>query len=770
MRSARDVVGLQRDISLFRDSMVKFTGLLAGKGVKVVFRGGECHTDGETIVLPAIEALEACRDQDQARRFIENMVGYVNHEVSHVLFTDFEEWQDRLGAPSTTPQLKALSNVLEDARVEARMRELWRGTGENFDRYTRSILETQAPYYATKDAFTQLCLLYSLLIRGESYDFAHEFFDPQLVDWAKKHLRSWVKKARKTRSTEEALDLAMEVYLVIQKAFEPPPPPPPEEEEEDDPEDSEDGEESEEEGEAGGGEDDEEEGEEDSEAEESSDAGEGEDSDDSEEEDGEGSEEGHEDGEGSAEEPEGEDGEDSSEEDDAEAGEDDSEDDSDPDAGGTAEDSAEEDEESEHLDDELDAANGDGDSDGDESADPQDSADDPEGAEAEDATGAGELQDLADGSVKGETDADVETDAEEQMEKRFRELARWEADGTHAYAVYTTEGDYVGPILRDSIAHWRHYYRLFEADPQMDMTVRYLQEQVEGAVGPLRSSLARVLKARGTAYTVRDLDRGKLDRSRLWRLPVTPDTATTPRVYKQDVVAQTYNLAVIIAINESGSMAHSADPAIREISRHAPGDGFLTRMDMAAAAGLALGDVLHALRIPFGIFGHTTGGSDAEFYRGNYRFKEAKAKYAMTDQLFCRYGDITIEWVKDFQSTWTARRRFMGGLYFQGNTYDAEVVRYATRTLCQRPEVTRRILIMLDDGYPMPDVVQFIDQHQEALKKAVGEAETQGVEVLGVGMACDISSFYPNNVTVNDVQQLPQVLLTQFGKMLGVKR
>ena len=116
----------------------------------------------------------------------------------------------------------------------------------------------------------------------------------------------------------------------------------------------------------------------------------------------------------------------------------------------------------------------------------------------------------------------------------------------------------------------------------------------------------------------------------------------------------------------------------------------------------------------------------------------------------------------------------MGGLYFQGNTYDGEVVAHGARQLLAQPQVTRRLLIMLDDGQPAPDlhaVGNMRQLHGDYLIEQVSRAEAQGVEVLGVGMACDVSRYYRRSVSVPDVGQLPQVLLTRLPHvLLGAKR
>lgn len=343
-----------------------------------------------------------------------------------------------------------------------------------------------------------------------------------------------------------------------------------------------------------------------------------------------------------------------------------------------------------------------------------------------------------------------------------------------SYAAYTTEGDNIGPMRRETFEDWRVYREWFTDSPDMHANYAHVRKIADQATGPLRSVLARVLKAQGAAYTVRDLEQGQLDRRRLWKVGLAQRTQTRPRLRKQTFVASTHNVAVLVAINESLSMG-VYEGCAGTPARTTRDAGRLTRMDMAAASGLALGDVLHALQIPFGIFGHTTGNAKGNLREGVARCRvhvNHMQKSGQDTLLFTRYGDLRIEWVKQFRDPWLTRRPYMGGLYFQANTYDGEAVHYATEMLLKQLDVNRRILVMLDDGAPCPDVKLhnvFQDSHQENLRRQVRRAESLGVEVLGIGMACDVSAFYKHHVSVRDVSQLPDVLLRHMGRMLGVQ-
>lgn len=93
-------------------------------GVRVEVGGHRACTDGHTIYLPALP------DDD---RKAENLVrGYIDHEAAHVRF--------KTGLLSGPPLERALQNILEDIRIESRMKERYRGCGGNLNRMINELV------------------------------------------------------------------------------------------------------------------------------------------------------------------------------------------------------------------------------------------------------------------------------------------------------------------------------------------------------------------------------------------------------------------------------------------------------------------------------------------------------------------------------------------------------------------------------------------------------------------------------------------------------
>ena len=92
-------------------------------GVTVFCKGDLAYTDGRRIVLPSLpEPMDS-----QLERMI---VGYLDHEMSHVAFTDFNEVRRFV---NKHPGFEDLLNAVEDALIEKRAMQRWPGVRANLD-------------------------------------------------------------------------------------------------------------------------------------------------------------------------------------------------------------------------------------------------------------------------------------------------------------------------------------------------------------------------------------------------------------------------------------------------------------------------------------------------------------------------------------------------------------------------------------------------------------------------------------------------------------
>ena len=668
---------LRRNIQDFKDGIQKLAGLLANHKVKVIFRGTICATDGDAIVLPSVDVLENSGASDEEiTDFISALVGFVDHEVGHILYSDMDYWRSTVA--NLRPLTRHLTNAIEDAYVERRMRKLWRGSGPSIKFKTNYIIKERKGEYKDLPPKMQIEQLITLLSKGSAFRYVVKYFDQDLVRWVDAHLDEEISAVSKVKSTRASVKLAKRIVRKINKAFKKP--------KEKKPEDG-----------------------------------------------------------FSSGEPPGRDA------DDMDAGKDDE-----AGSGQTSEPDTGRDDDSEggpELEDEDDSEETEGEEELDSEADPVDEEEFSDEADPVDEDGGdGSDEEEIESSLSEESTEYRESDDDDALTKKFRHLASQLSGPEPAYAPYSTEDDYIGPMRRTTDEDWAQLMQhqlVRKVNSDFHERLVSAERLAAGTAGQLKVALGRVLKARGTAYTVRDLDQGKLDRRRLYRLATAP--TTHPRVKKADIKEENYNLAVLIVVNESSSMSTAVDSKL------------YTRMDVATASALVLGDVLQSLGIVFGILGHTTSSwleaSEA-----------AKRASALDRELFCRFGSLKIEWVKQFYEPWLQARPMIGGLGFQNNTNDAEVLAYAAKVIESVPNVDRRMIIMLDDGAPEPSNSAYRQRHERELLRVSGAVRSR-VELVGIGIATDsVAMYYPDYVVVKDAAELPVVLLSKFGELLGARK
>ena len=92
-------------------------------GVQVVCQGDNAWTDGRQIMLPSLP--------DPLNKNLERMmVGYLDHEMAHVAFSDFGVAELFM---KNHPGYEGMLNVVEDALIERRAMERWPGVRANLD-------------------------------------------------------------------------------------------------------------------------------------------------------------------------------------------------------------------------------------------------------------------------------------------------------------------------------------------------------------------------------------------------------------------------------------------------------------------------------------------------------------------------------------------------------------------------------------------------------------------------------------------------------------
>lgn len=113
-------------------------GLVGGTPVRVMFdkTAETARTNGSDIIIPALPLPSGASDVEGAVKLAVKVQGFIPHEVSHCLFTDFEALKARFPKGLKSPRdhlVKSLENAIEDPRIEKKLITRFPGTREQID-------------------------------------------------------------------------------------------------------------------------------------------------------------------------------------------------------------------------------------------------------------------------------------------------------------------------------------------------------------------------------------------------------------------------------------------------------------------------------------------------------------------------------------------------------------------------------------------------------------------------------------------------------------
>ncbi len=137
-----------------------------------------------------------------------------------------------------------------------------------------------------------------------------------------------------------------------------------------------------------------------------------------------------------------------------------------------------------------------------------------------------------------------------------------------------------------------------------------------------------------------------------------------------------------------------------------------------------------------------------------------------------RLNDLLHIVYKDANSSWKSCRNNLGLIIKEGllkENIDGEALIWASDRLLKRSE-KKKILIVISDGAPVDDSTlsannsNILDIH---LKKTVSELEKKRrIHLLAIGIGHDVSKYYNNAFTIDDVSKLGEVMVDNLTKIL----
>lgn len=622
---------MKEKIHIVREAVVKLTQLLSGKGIKVTQCGISAYVKSDAKGRPFLVNLPYIPDNADDQ-LIQAIQGFLDHEVAHILFTDFSI----MGTGNK--RLDGMINILEDTRIEREMANRFRGSAQNLedtgkfylDKYVTPRLQEAMKKGDKNEIIGNLIVP---MIRGLSGQliFKHYMNDKMShVQEVYDKIKDLAPEIERAASTKDCVELAKTICKRL--------------------------------------------------AQDDSSSKSGDDGDDSKESKGKSKQQSKtkkKDKKSADTKPQDDEGEGEGDDD----GKDESENKSSA-KNKDAKDEGDSDDEGDEGDGDGDGKDDKGDGEGDEGegegegevaaakAGDGDSEGDGEGGDEGEEGDSGEAQVLEEdsgGKAGGEIDIGKESSAllaaidKELANDYDSSLSSTITDSSAAtastsdYLVYTKDKDIIEPLKVGK------EYR--------DEMLTSLQDSVDHMVGPLQKDLERAIAARSLSHYSSGHRSGRLHTANLHRLTMNDD-----RVFRRKEEAASKDVAVTLLVDMSGSM----------------GGG---KIHTASKAAYALASVLERIGIVCEVLGFTTGEYCGDLGKMQEEERKMKRRYSRMEALYMpvlkSYNErMTIETKKRF--AWLPNTRSMR------NNVDGESVEVAARRLMTRREKGKILMVLSD--------------------------------------------------------------------------
>lgn len=741
----------KRDIVVLRESVIKLTQMLAGMGLIVTQRGAMAFVETDKNTLKPLRVNIPFIPDDAPDALICAIQGFIDHEVAHILCTD---WKAIKAGVKLGPKQAILHNIVEDTFIEREIQKKFPGSAQNLntlhdffiEKITKPMLLDKNIAGKPLEEFNTLLVPIARAWAGQQkfQDFLvnGKYFDhPMVKEFVKEaQKRGIIAKFPKLKNSNETLEIAKIIHDIIYPSTPAIPPPPPPEDDEDTAK-----------GSKGNGTKPHDEPVKKSEEEPPEHA----------------DDEQDEDAAGGGSEPEAEKSEKEENDDTPEEPEAEEEIAAEEDRPEVEEKSDKKDKKKSDLTDEFEPDDkDDGESDAKEEGDKDGSA--------KDSTDEGESDDAGDddeensesgtpGGLENKSEdnaAHDESDDKKPVESHQKEWKTSVFDGNESdiaeVAFDTALSDEFTYSATNAMREAE--YRLYSTDFDLIEKYKVPAKELEAAqrgiaklnddsrqmVGKMQKDIERMMAQNSQVLKVPGFRRGRLNSSALHRVLIGDD-----RVFSKKQEAKSKDTVVSLLIDCSSSMS---------------GNKFETAM----LSGFALSQTLEKVGIAHECIGFTTMISTPGFSRRALELEEDRI-----GKFFSRNCPLYMPVFKEFSERLSpeVKTRFTHALqnpdFLQVNV-DGECVEIASNRLLKRNE-KRKVLIVLSDGNPAAQASNnSVHHHQiEKLQAVIAEVERKNVEVIGIGINSNaVKSYYKKNIVINKVDELPAAVMGELQKIL----
>lgn len=268
------------------------------------------------------------------------------------------------------------------------------------------------------------------------------------------------------------------------------------------------------------------------------------------------------------------------------------------------------------------------------------------------------------------------------------------------------------------IEDWLCSERVYDANGRFKEFKRFDRPIPAVKDAAIRQAILRMLDAPESSGWDNGRSSGRFDRRAVSKMFSGSENVFARRWEQEGIDTAGYLL-----IDCSGSMQNNA-PVCESLAR-------------------SIGSIMERARVPFAITGFTTGGGQDLKYKTR---SEGDIQGFKVEKVSARFSDgAAMIRFKAFGDRMSARESDISRIRFAalGGTPDLSAVAGAINELLVRPE-RRKVLFVLTDG---------IGDGAETAKR-VADAESMGVDVVGIGIGCNVSGIYPISATVWDLADL----------------
>jgi cobalamin biosynthesis protein CobT len=265
---------------------------------------------------------------------------------------------------------------------------------------------------------------------------------------------------------------------------------------------------------------------------------------------------------------------------------------------------------------------------------------------------------------------------------------------------------------------------------------RELRNDARAETAQLKEKLERALSADERTRWRREQERGEIDRPSLAKLATSPGYRTPFKVKR---ATKGRDVAVTLLIDRSGSMAGR-------------------KIELARLCAAALGDALTQLGFDCEVLGY----SSIESPQMKQLYERQRAAGVDLHRYNRLVERLDLQIYKRFGS---ADLSGLTGIDCGHENPDGEALAWAATRLADHA-AERRILMVFSDGYPATGDGDPLVLRSD-LRQRVAAIQKTGIELVGVGVLTDaVEAFYPHNVVVSRLAELPSTVFSVLSSML----